>query len=316
MVIAWASAGLGCAQERGAINQVQANALSKHFFAGANLSDPSDDPEFYMRNTVDRRSSTAPTTAGYRAGSSRRPTAAAPHARQRVPGDQRDRAHRASDLRSHQGLGLSRRRSDRTTARWWPCSTSPASFPTTSPLVQPADRRRAEHRHGEHDRPALVPARLLPRRLVEEPRHRRLRGRHARSCSASSAPSPVDPEAVLSTIPSEPRRAGLRSGPRLLRHHDQGVRHSPDRQHALRHLPGLLPPPDVRGSTGVRLQLQPDRGHAASRVPAGSFRPTTSPWTGTATASTRWLVFTTDRLGYDRNNGIVDQKWHRFASRC
>jgi hypothetical protein len=52
MVIAWASAGLGCAQERGAINQVQANALSKHFFAGANLTDPSDDPEFYMRNTV------------------------------------------------------------------------------------------------------------------------------------------------------------------------------------------------------------------------------------------------------------------------
>ena len=45
-------ASVGCAQERPAINQVQVNALSKHFFAGANLSDPSDDPEFYMRNTV------------------------------------------------------------------------------------------------------------------------------------------------------------------------------------------------------------------------------------------------------------------------
>jgi hypothetical protein len=47
-----ASLGLGCAQERGVINQVQANALSKHFFLGANLEDSSDDPEFYMRNTV------------------------------------------------------------------------------------------------------------------------------------------------------------------------------------------------------------------------------------------------------------------------
>jgi hypothetical protein len=52
VMVAWASIGLGCAQERGAINQVQANALSKHFFVGPNLSDPSDDPEFYMRNTV------------------------------------------------------------------------------------------------------------------------------------------------------------------------------------------------------------------------------------------------------------------------
>jgi hypothetical protein len=52
MMIAWASTGLGCAQERGAINQVQANALSKHFFVGPSLEDTSDDPEFYMRNTV------------------------------------------------------------------------------------------------------------------------------------------------------------------------------------------------------------------------------------------------------------------------
>jgi len=29
-----------------------ANALSKHFFVGADLSSPLDDPEFYMRNTV------------------------------------------------------------------------------------------------------------------------------------------------------------------------------------------------------------------------------------------------------------------------
>ncbi len=43
---------VGCAQSRDPINRVQANALDKHFFVGASLSDPSDDPEFYMGNRV------------------------------------------------------------------------------------------------------------------------------------------------------------------------------------------------------------------------------------------------------------------------
>ncbi len=42
---------LGCAEEREPINRVQPNALSKTFFVN-DLVDPSDDPEFYMRNTV------------------------------------------------------------------------------------------------------------------------------------------------------------------------------------------------------------------------------------------------------------------------
>ncbi|MEO8878256.1 MAG: hypothetical protein ABI461_21865 [Polyangiaceae bacterium] len=45
-------ASVGCAQERDPINQVQADALDKHFFVGASLSDNTDDPEFYMRNTI------------------------------------------------------------------------------------------------------------------------------------------------------------------------------------------------------------------------------------------------------------------------
>ncbi|MGH7280142.1 MAG: hypothetical protein ACRELY_01340, partial [Polyangiaceae bacterium] len=48
--VGWSS--IGCAQERDPINQVQADALDKHFFVGASLSDATDDPEFYMRNTV------------------------------------------------------------------------------------------------------------------------------------------------------------------------------------------------------------------------------------------------------------------------
>jgi hypothetical protein len=45
-------AATGCAQSRDPINRVQALALSKHFFVGANLSDPSDDPEYYFGTRV------------------------------------------------------------------------------------------------------------------------------------------------------------------------------------------------------------------------------------------------------------------------
>ena len=42
---------VGCA-ERADIDRVQPMALNKAFFIGQKLSDPTDDPEFYMRNTV------------------------------------------------------------------------------------------------------------------------------------------------------------------------------------------------------------------------------------------------------------------------
>ena len=44
--------GASCASERAPINRVQANALDKSFFVGADLSDPADNPEFYYRPTV------------------------------------------------------------------------------------------------------------------------------------------------------------------------------------------------------------------------------------------------------------------------
>ncbi|HEX7663223.1 MAG TPA: hypothetical protein VF407_01865, partial [Polyangiaceae bacterium] len=50
MGFVWASSG--CAQERDPINQVQSDALDKHFFVGGSLSDATDDPEFYMRTSV------------------------------------------------------------------------------------------------------------------------------------------------------------------------------------------------------------------------------------------------------------------------
>jgi hypothetical protein len=42
----------GCAAERAPINRVQANALAKSFFVGANIGSPADDPEFYAAGTI------------------------------------------------------------------------------------------------------------------------------------------------------------------------------------------------------------------------------------------------------------------------
>ena len=44
--------GASCASERPPINRVQANALKKSFFVGDDLADPSDNPEFYYRPTI------------------------------------------------------------------------------------------------------------------------------------------------------------------------------------------------------------------------------------------------------------------------
>lgn len=51
-LVALVSLGAGCAQERAPINRVQPNAFDKHFFVGADIVDPADDPEFYWRNYV------------------------------------------------------------------------------------------------------------------------------------------------------------------------------------------------------------------------------------------------------------------------
>ena len=50
--IVLALAVAGCAQQRGAINRVQADALAKSFFIGTDFVSSADDPEFYKRGTV------------------------------------------------------------------------------------------------------------------------------------------------------------------------------------------------------------------------------------------------------------------------
>lgn len=49
---ALALASGGCAEERKPINRVQANALDKTFFVGADLDDPTDNPTFYANGTL------------------------------------------------------------------------------------------------------------------------------------------------------------------------------------------------------------------------------------------------------------------------
>ncbi len=51
-VLGLAIAPSGCSEERDPINRVQSAALPKTFFVGEKLADPSDDPEFYMHTTV------------------------------------------------------------------------------------------------------------------------------------------------------------------------------------------------------------------------------------------------------------------------
>lgn len=50
--LACALAGSGCAEERDPINQVDLGALPKSFFVGEKLEDAADDPEFYFRTTL------------------------------------------------------------------------------------------------------------------------------------------------------------------------------------------------------------------------------------------------------------------------
>ncbi|MBX3233016.1 MAG: hypothetical protein KIT84_12670 [Labilithrix sp.] len=49
---ALAAVGQGCAEERAPINRVQLGAMPKKFFVGDKLDDSSDDPEFYFRTTI------------------------------------------------------------------------------------------------------------------------------------------------------------------------------------------------------------------------------------------------------------------------
>ena len=125
-------------------------------------------------------------------------------------GDHRGLPHRPPLLRAHRGLGRQgqhdRRRSSRRRPR---TARSSPSYKITSHFdirraYNPHDRRGAERHRREHDRPALVRARVLPRRLVAEPRDRLVRLRHAHRASAGSAASSTSRSPYTVLDPTDP----------------------------------------------------------------------------------------------------------------
>ena len=130
--------------------------------------------------------------------------------------------------------------------------------------LQPADRRREQRHRRELDRPPLVRARVHARRLVAEPRHRRVRGRQPLA-DRDHRRREVGPGGVLRLRPERSQRARLRPGQRLLRRHAEGLRLAADDQHAVRQFPRLLPPRRLRRLAGRR--LQPGRGDAPPLLP-------------------------------------------------
>ena len=217
----------GCAQERDPINRVQANALAKSFFVGADLQSPADDPEFYMRGTV--------VDVGYGAGADGLFTSTYAQPVSRIRWEITEDVliarltYERIDEHRRQGQpvnGVGQMKSQ-TTGRSSPATRSRSHFDIKRDY-NPHDRRRAERRRREHDRSPLVPARVHARRLVAEPDHRRLRLRHAVASSALIGGVEVRAARLLRERPERSRRAALRRGRRLLRRHQQGVRDAGD----------------------------------------------------------------------------------------
>ena len=120
-----------------------------------------------------------------------------------------------------------------------------------------------------------------------------------------------DPLEYYVQDPSDPNAPVFDTRQRLLRRHDEALRHAADDRHAVRHLPALLllrtTYPALRRATRRR-----SRSAARSRR---SCPTTSSPRTGRERRWTRSAGSRSDRYGYDRNYGILDQNWHRFAAK-
>ena len=175
-------------------------------------------------------------------------------------GDPGERARRAPHLRARAEqrsprLAVDERRADRRRVQHHESLRH-------HPRLQPADRRAAQRHRREHDGPSLVRARVLPRRLVAEPRDRRVRLRQLRARHRAGQRQ-VRPDRLLLRGSERPQRARLRRERRVPRRHDEGLRDSADGPDALR------PPRRLRG---LRLapehDVQPGGAHGPQVVQA------------------------------------------------
>ena len=301
----WTS--VGCAQERAPINRVQANALSKHFFVGAEPERHDRRPrvlhaEHDRRRALRRRRRTA----------SSRPVVRAAALAHQVgdPGDvliARLTYERIQDS-DHYGAQTTEQRPGRRRVQ----DHEPLRHP---PRLQPADRRSSST-SSSRTRPTApgtsASTSASTGRRTSSPT---LRLRHALAGSASSAASSSTRCRTTSRTrttrtrrSSTPTTATSTSRPRSFATPQIG-------RHAVRHVPRRASsrPTSAATAPGRSTATRP-RSRSASRSRRSSTT-TTSPRTGTATSMDAFGWFTVDRYGYDRNYGIVDENWHRFAAK-
>jgi hypothetical protein len=318
MMVGWASVGiggLGCAQERGAINQVQANALSKHFFVGASLEDSSDDPEFYMRNTV------IDVPDGANNGAA-------------LPGPGNN---------TSSGLFTSTYAQPLTRIKW-EISETVLIARLTYELVQDSDyhgarttdngqvvamfnitsqfdiRRSYNPQTGEETN-------VITENTTDRPWYQREYFRVDWSQNLITDGYAVDTLSMIGII------GGVKWDPETYFIDDPSNPDAPvfdqeggyfdvtTKAYATPQIVttpfGTFPAcflPQTYGGTGVGSNCNPTEVKlrlAFRQVKTTDYEPTD--WDGNREEAFGW--FTEDRLGYDRNYGIVDQQWHRFAAR-
>jgi hypothetical protein len=311
MVVAWASVGLGCAQERGAINQVQANALSKHFFAGANLSDPSDDPEFYMRNTVIDVPDGADNNAPGFPGQNGLFTATYAQPLSRIKWEISETvliARLTYELIQN---------SDYHGARTTNNGQVVAMFNITS---QFDIRRSYNPQTGEETN-------VITENTTDRPWYQREYFRVDWSNNLITDGYELDTLAMLGII------GGVKWDPENYFIDDPSSPDAPvfDQDHGYFDVTtkayatpqivttpfGTFPScflPQTYGGSGVGTNCNPTEVKlrlSFKQVVSTDYEPVD--WDGNREYAFGW--FTTERQGYDRNYGIVDQEWHRFASR-
>ncbi len=302
-----------CASERSPINRVQANALEKKFFVGEDLADPKDNPEFYYRPTI------VDVDYGASQGSCLRQATRKPSL--------------ASASRSPKTCWVARLTYERiadTTGNGTPNSPDQNSGQIVAAfkIESHFDVKRSYNTSTGEE------LNIIEENSTDSPWYARAFMRVDWSQNLITSAYQLDTLSAMTAFDAvtyEARglfrdesgrsgRAGVRRGERLLRHHEQAVRHSGEGVHALRLPAGLLPlarlfsavaaprATATRARVKVRLSFR--------RVVDHDYEPVH--WDGAR--MDMFGMFTTgtlnpDRLGYDRDYGVVDDKWYRFVSR-
>ena len=290
-VVGSSSGMVGCASERDPINRVQLNAIPKSFLVGANYTDAKDDPEFYARSMLIK------VPYGQSGGDAELFTNSINSVSKIKWQIQESKLVGRVSLRAHHRAPTSR--ASRTTVADQADPTKPLAQNDGLVVYEFAiekqfDIRRAynaqtgeesnvveENDHG----PRLGRSRLHPRRLLEEPRHHRLRLRHAVAARRLQRhrlraarvrhPQPEDPNApqfdldkgyfdVTNKLFANPKMIDFGDGFKF---------------------PGCMLPNLISGGTSPTRQLQPERAHDPSLVQEGRGHRLRARSTGTARSS-------------------------------